>query len=50
MKKLLYIDKDLWVKEVAEMRRYYKEDIEAKGGKVPAELYHQLDEIEKRLG
>ena len=50
MKKLLYIDKGLWVKEVAEMRRYYKEDIEAKGGKVPAELYHQLDEIEKRLG
>ena len=50
MKKLLYIDKDLWVKEVAEMRRYYKEDIEANGGKVPAELYHQLDEIEKRLG
>ncbi len=32
------------------MRRYYAEDIEAKGGKVPAELKAQLDMIEKKLG
>jgi len=31
------------------MRRYYKEDIEAKGGKVPAALYAQLDALEARL-
>ena len=49
MDKLLAVDKDLWTKEIAEMRRYYAEDIEAKGGKVPAELKKQLDEIEARL-
>lgn len=50
MTKLLAVDKDLWTKEIAEMRRYYAEDIEAKGGKVPAELKAQLDMIEKKLG
>jgi len=50
MKKLLAVDKDLWIKEIAEMRRYYAEDIEAKGGNVPAELKAQLDMIEKKLG
>lgn len=49
MDKLLEVNKDLWTKEVAEMRRYYAEDIEAKGGKVPAELKAQLDNIEARL-
>ena len=49
MDKLLYVDKDLWTKEIAEMRRYYKDDIAAKGGKVPAELEKQLDNLEKRL-
>jgi len=49
MDKLLCVDKDLWTKEIAEMRRYYKEDIAAKGGKVPAELEKQLDNLEKRL-
>ena len=49
MDKLLYVDKDLWTKEIAEMRRYYRDDIAAKGGKVPAELEKQLDNLEKRL-
>ncbi len=50
MDKLLAVDKDLWKKEIAEMRRYYDEDIAAKGGHVPAALYAQLDKIEARLG
>ena len=47
--KLLAVDTDLWKKEIAEMRRYYTEDIAAKGGKVPAELMAELDKIEARL-
>lgn len=47
--KLLDVDKDLWTKEIAEMRRYYKEDIADKGGKIPEELIKQLDKIEERL-
>ncbi len=50
MDKLLAVDKDLWKKEIAEMRRYYKEDIADKGGNVPAALVEQLDKIEARLG
>ena len=49
MDKLLDVDKDLWTKEIAEMRRYYKEDIADKGGKIPAALYEQLDKIEANL-
>ena len=49
MEKLLYIDKDLWTKEIAEMRRYYDEDIKAKGGHIPQALYDELDKIEARL-
>ncbi len=49
MDKLLDVDKDLWVKEIAEMRRYYKEDIADKGGKIPTALYEQLDKIEANL-
>ncbi len=49
MDKLLAVDKDLWTKEIAEMRRYYKEDIAAKGGKVPEALEKQLDALEARL-
>ena len=48
--KLLDVDKDLWIKEIAEMRRYYKEDIADKGGKIPEELIKQLDKLEERLG
>ncbi len=47
--KLLAVDKSLWSKEIAEMRRYYKEDIAEKGGHVPAALWEQLDKIEARL-
>lgn len=47
--KLLDVDTDLWKKEIAEMRRYYKEDIADKGGKIPAALYEVLDKIEARL-
>lgn len=49
MDKLLDVDKDLWTKEIAEMRRYYNDDIAAKGGKVPDALYAELDKIEARL-
>ena len=47
--KLLAVDKDLWKKEIAEMRRYYDEDIAAKGGRVPEALRKQLDKIEANL-
>lgn len=47
--KLLAVDKDLWTKEIAEMRRYYKEDIADKGGNIPKELIEQLDKLEARL-
>ena len=49
MDKLLAVDKDLWTKEIAEMRRYYKEDIADKGGKVPEALINELDKLEERL-
>ena len=47
--KLLSVDKDLWKAEIKEMRRYYDEDISAKGGRIPDALYKELDEIEARL-
>ena len=47
--KLLDVDTELWKKEIAEMRRYYNEDIAAKGGKIPSELYGVLDKIEANL-
>jgi len=49
MDKLLAVDKELWTAEIAEMRRYYKEDIADKGGKIPAALEAQLDALEARL-
>ena len=49
VKELVSIDKDLWKKEIAEMRRYYNEDIKAKGGNIPQALYDELDNIEARL-
>ncbi len=49
MEKLLAVDTDLWKKEIAEMRRYYTEDIAAKGGRVPEALVEQLDKLEARL-
>ncbi len=49
MDKLLKVDKELWTKEIAEMRRYYKEDIADKGGRIPKELWEQLDRIEANL-
>ena len=49
MDKLLDVDKDLWTKEIAEMRRYYNEDIAAKGGNVPEALEKQLDALEARI-
>ncbi|MCI7691020.1 MAG: phosphoenolpyruvate carboxykinase (GTP) [Oscillospiraceae bacterium] len=48
-KQLLSVDIDLWKKEIVEMRRYYNEDIKAKGGNVPQKLYDELDMIEARL-
>ncbi len=49
MEQLVAVDKDLWKKEIAEMRRYYDEDIAAKGGKIPQALYDVLDKIEANL-
>ncbi|MBR0485045.1 MAG: phosphoenolpyruvate carboxykinase (GTP) [Oscillospiraceae bacterium] len=49
MDKLLDVDADLWKKEIAEMRRYYDEDIAAKGGRVPQALRDVLDKIESNL-
>ncbi len=49
MEKLLCVDKELWKKEIAEMRRYYDEDIAGKGGNIPSELYGVLDKIESNL-
>lgn len=49
MEALLAVDKELWLDEVAEMRRYYDEDIAAKGGRIPAALYEQLDKLEERV-
>jgi len=49
VKHLVDVDKDLWKKEIAEMRRYYNEDIKAKGGNIPQALYDELDKIEARL-
>ncbi|MGN1403941.1 MAG: phosphoenolpyruvate carboxykinase domain-containing protein, partial [Ruminococcus sp.] len=46
---LLKLDMDLWEKEISEMRRYYKEDIADKGGKIPQALYDQLDALEARI-
>lgn len=46
---LLKVDKDLWADEIKEMRRYYDEDIAAKGGKIPQALYDELDKLEKRF-
>ncbi len=49
MKELLAVDKELWKKEIVEMRRYYNDDIAAKGGKIPQALYGVLDKIEANL-
>ena len=49
LKQLLSVDKDEWKKEIAEMRRYYDEDIKAKGGNIPQALYDELDMIEANL-
>jgi len=46
---LLSVNKDEWKKEIAEMRRYYDEDIKAKGGNIPQALYDELDAIEANL-
>ena len=47
--KLLAVDVELWKKEIAEMRRYYNDDIKAKGGNIPQALFDELDKIEARL-
>ncbi len=46
MDKLLAVDKDLWMKEVAEMRDFYKQF----GDRLPAALSAELDKLEARLG
>ncbi len=49
MDKLLAVDKELWTKEIAEMRRYYNDDIAANGGRIPGALYEVLDKLEANL-
>ena len=49
VEKLLSVDKDLWKKEVAQMREYYKELSEG-GAHIPQALYDVLDKIDARLG
>ncbi|WP_418933638.1 phosphoenolpyruvate carboxykinase (GTP) [Hominenteromicrobium sp.] len=46
---LLKLDMDKWEAEITEMRRYYDEDIKAKGGNIPNALYEQLDKLEDRI-
>lgn len=47
--KLLAVDKDLWKAEIAEMRRYYNEDLAANGARIPDALVKELDNLEARL-
>lgn len=49
LEKLLAVDKDLWTAEIAEMRRYYNEDLAAKGARIPEALIKELDMLEERL-
>ena len=44
MRRLLSVDRDLWLKECEDARAYYE-----KIGKVPGELYDELDALEMRL-
>ena len=44
MRRLLSVDRDLWLKECEDARAYYE-----KIGKVPPELYSELDALEMRL-
>ena len=45
MEKLLYVDKNLWKEEVANLREFYKQF----GDRLPAEITKQLDNLEARL-
>ena len=45
MDKLLAVDKDLWTKEVSEMREFYKQF----GDRLPKALAAELDMLESRL-
>ena len=45
MDKLLAVDKDLWIKEVSEMREFYKQF----GDRLPKALDAELDMLESRL-
>ena len=44
MRRLLSVDRELWLKECEDARAYYE-----KIGKVPPELYEELDALEMRL-
>lgn len=43
--KLCYVDKEAWIKEIEEMREYYK----IFGDRLPKQLIEELDKIEERL-
>ena len=44
MRRLLSVDRELWLRECEDARAYYE-----KIGKVPEELYEELDALEMRL-
>ena len=44
MRRLLSVDRELWLQECSDARAYYE-----KIGKVPEELYEELDALEMRL-
>jgi phosphoenolpyruvate carboxykinase (GTP) len=44
MRRLLSVDRELWLQECEDAREYYE-----KIGKVPPELYEELDALEMRL-
>jgi phosphoenolpyruvate carboxykinase (GTP) len=45
MDELLMVDREGWLEELASIKTYY----ETFGGKLPKEMYNQLDALEKRL-
>ncbi len=48
LEELLSVDVEGWKSEVDSIRAHY-ENLDSKGGKLPKELYHQLDALKERL-
>lgn len=45
IRELLHVDRDLWLADAADVDKFYGKI----GARVPAEMYHQLDAMKKRL-